>query len=649
MLRKSICLLLTLSFIGSAIAQQPLTQTIRGTVIDRISNITLPGANVVITGSDPLIGTSTDIDGNFRLTQVPVGKHTLRITFMGYKEVYLPNIVVNSGKEVVLQIPLEEDFIQGREVVISAEKNKHIPINEMAAVSARTFSVEETQKYAAAVNDPGRMASSFAGVISSDDGNNNISIRGNAPNNLVWRMEGVEIPNPNHFSAPGASGGGISILSAQTLSNSDFLTGAFPAEYGNALSGVFDLRLRKGNNDKQEYTFQAGFLGIDASAEGPFRKGYNGSYLINYRYSTLTLLGKMGVDVGDASTDFQDMSFNFFMPTKKAGSFSLFGFGGLSAQKFTAKKDSAKWEDDWERYNSDFTANTGAAGLTHSLIVGKDTYIKSILAVSGVDQKFKATRLSDEYVSDVRHNETASESKFTLTSSLNHKFSARHSIRTGFVVNKLMFEMDQNIYDKKLGSLINYIDDNGSAYATNIYAQSSYYLNSRLVMNSGIHYAHLFLNNTGSIEPRLSFKYELDKKNAVSLGYGLHSRPQPVGIYFARNADGTKPNRNLGYSKSHHLVAGHDRLITESMRIKTEVYYQWLFDIPVRADERNSFSMANVSEGYIADPLYNGGTGTNYGVELTVEQNMIRGSTATMACRSQAVRNSPPDQNSATE
>jgi hypothetical protein len=323
MLRVIILTAFAATLFSYSVAQNnPLTQTIRGTVTDKITSTTLPGANIIVLGSDPILGTASDINGSFRIDKVPVGKHTLQITFMGYKQVVIPNVVVNSGKETVLNVSMEEDFVMAREVVISAEKNnKHIPINEMAAVSARTFSVEETQKYAAAVNDPGRMASSFAGVVSSDDGNNNISIRGNAPNQLVWRMEGVEIPNPNHFSAPGASGGGISILSAQTMSNSDFLTGAFPAEYGNALSGVFDIKLRKGNNQKREYTFQAGFLGVDAAAEGPFRKGYNGSYLINYRYSTLSMLREMGVNVGDASTDFQDISFNFFCPPKKRGTF----------------------------------------------------------------------------------------------------------------------------------------------------------------------------------------------------------------------------------------------------------------------------------------------------------------------------------------
>ncbi|HSH64445.1 MAG TPA: TonB-dependent receptor, partial [Bacteroidia bacterium] len=324
----------------STLYSQILTQTIRGTVVDKVSQVTLPGATVILINSNPQVGVSTDQDGKFQLNNVPVGKQSIKITFLGYKEINLPDLAVNSGKELVLNIQLEEDIQAINEVVVTDKVEKNKPLNEMSTVSTRTFSVEETQKFAAAANDPLRMALAFAGVVSGGDFNNMISIRGNSPNGLLWYMEGVEIPNPNHFSNVGTSGGGISILSSQLLSNSDFSTGAFAAEYGNALSGVLDLKLRKGNSRKQEYTVQLGVLGADVSTEGPFKKGYDGSYLINYRYSTLSILGKLGVPLGDAITNFQDLSLNISLPTKKLGTFGVFGFGGLSEQKSIPVKDS---------------------------------------------------------------------------------------------------------------------------------------------------------------------------------------------------------------------------------------------------------------------------------------------------------------------
>jgi hypothetical protein len=332
-------LLVALLLLTQPLSAQTMTQTVRGTVVDKVIKSPLPGAVVQVLNTNPIQGTSTDLDGNFKLDKVPVGRQSFRISYIGYKEIILNDVDVNSGKELVLTIELEEKI--NKEVVITTDKKK--PLNEMSSVSSRTFSVEETQRYAAAVNDPARAALAFAGVATVSDGNNHISIRGNAPNGLLWRMEGVEVPNPNHFSSPGTAGGGISILSAQLLSNSDFMTGAFASEYGNATSGVFDLRLRHGNNERREFTFQAGVLGIDAAAEGPFSSNHRGSYLINYRYSTLGILSKAGIlDFGGVTT-FQDLSYNFVLPTEKYGTFTMFGFGGLSSEVFKAKKDSTDW------------------------------------------------------------------------------------------------------------------------------------------------------------------------------------------------------------------------------------------------------------------------------------------------------------------
>src|SRR5688572_3956853 len=272
------------------------TQTIRGTLIDPLLHSPIAGASISISGTQ--LSVITDETGGFRFKDVPAGTYSLVATHIGYQERVFGNIVVNTGKEVVLTLSLEVKVRAEKEVVVRANSKKNRPLNDMSIVSSRAFTVEETQKYAAAVNDPLRMATGFAGVASVDDGSNDIVIRGNSPTGLLWRMEGIDIPNPNHFSSVGGTGGGISILSTQLLSNSDFVTGAFAAEYGNALSGVFDLKLRKGNNEKKEYTIQAGILGLNAAAEGPFSSSYKGSYLVNYRYSTLQIMNKLGIEVG---------------------------------------------------------------------------------------------------------------------------------------------------------------------------------------------------------------------------------------------------------------------------------------------------------------------------------------------------------------
>jgi CarboxypepD_reg-like domain/TonB-dependent Receptor Plug Domain len=613
-------LLVLISFAATA----QLTQTIRGTVIDKISKAPLPGATIIIIGSDPLIGSTTDVDGNFKLSKVPVGTHNVRVTFIGYKELTMPNVIVNSGKEVVLTIPVQEDIVQMDEIVVTPGVEKNKPLNEMATVSSRTFSVEETRKFAAAVNDPARAAQSFAGVVSTGDGNNTISIRGNSPFGLLWRMEGVDIPNPNHFANVGASGGGISILSSQLLTNSDFMTGAFPAEYGNALAGVFDLNLRKGNNEKREYTFQAGFLGMDAAVEGPFSKNYRGSYLVNYRYSTLSVLSKLGVNVGDAVTNFQDLSYNFFLPTKRAGNFSLFGFGGLSDQNQDAEKDSLKWTDEGMRYNSKYFSNTGAAGLKHSITLGQDTYLQSAVVLSGNDQGYEEDRLDNNYNSQFSYRQSYLNKKITASSVLNHKFNARHSLRSGVYFNEYFFNLNQRYFDRETNKIEEPISTDSRATTVQAFSQWNYRITEKMTFNYGLHMLYLANNGDASLEPRASVKYDFTEQQSLSLGYGLHSQMQPIGVYEARvqQTDGSwlKPNKDVGFNKAHHIVLGYDRSINKYLRAKVETYYQHLFNVAVMKDITSPVSTLVVEEGYVTDPLVNEGFGRNYGAEITLEQ-----------------------------
>ncbi|MFN0013738.1 MAG: TonB-dependent receptor [Saprospiraceae bacterium] len=624
---KNIIFLLVLFLFAVSANAQNFIQNLKGTVYDKAVKTPLVGATVVLLSAEQPTGTTTDPDGRFRLPSLPVGKHTLRITCLGYKEGVVSNITLNSGKEMELTIELEEDLVTMQEVVVRAKIDKQKPLNELAAVSARTFSVEETQRFAAAVNDPGRMVSAFAGVATANDGNNTIVIRGNAPNGLLWRMEGVDIPNPNHFSAVGTSGGGISILSTQLLSNSDFMTGAFAAEYGNALSGVFDMKLRKGNSEKREYTLQAGLLGLDAAAEGPMRFGkQNGSFLVNYRYSTLSLLGKLGVSLGDAKTDFQDLSFNLWMPAGKIGQFTLFGIGGLSKQHYEGKADSSVWQNDsGARHNWNYTANTGVLGLTHRMVLGDNTFLRNVVAVSGTRNGFQNEKYQPDYNLRRLFDGGYDQVKTTVSTTLTHKLNARNLLRTGMYVNFYDYNFRQNEWDDEAEHLVEQIKNNGAATSANAFAQWQHRPSERLTLNAGAHVLYFFLNNTYSVEPRAAVKYAFNDRQTISLGYGLHGQLQPPGVYFVQDENGAQPNRNLGPSRAHHLVLSYDHSLPGNWHLKPELYYQDLFDVPVSRDERNAFSMLNQRDGFAGEILANKGKGRNYGVELTAEKFLTDG------------------------
>jgi hypothetical protein len=587
--------------------------------MDDISQQPLPGVVVVLRSVEPVQSVATDIDGKFHFATVPLGRHHLQVSLLGYEELNLTNLLVTAGKEVVLTLKMMEAVASVNEVTVTAQKDRSENVNTMSAVSTRTFSVEETQKFAAAINDPGRMAMSFAGVVGGSDGSNLISIRGNAPNGLLWRMEGADIPNPNHFSSSASSGGGISILSAQLLDNSDFSTGAFSAEYGNALSGIFDLKLRKGNNQRREFTFQAGFLGIDLAAEGPLAHG--GSYLVNYRYSTLTLLDKIGVPLGDELTNFQDISYNIFLPTKGKSSFELYGFSGFSSSLSKAERDTAKWESDWNRYESEFYSNTGAYGLKHIWSINNKAYLQNSLVYSQTYVAYDEQRLSDELQLVREYQDSDNNHKYTLSSILNYKWNARHSGRYGVYLNKHAFQFKEVFLDTADQIMRQRLNAKGATETAQIFAQMKYRINEQMTLLYGVHALYLRFNGSHSVEPRVAIKYKVDPKASLSLGYGKHSQIQPIGMYFALNeSTGKKVNETLDLSRAHHLVLAYDRLIKSYMHVKAEVYFQHLYSIPVDIDPTSAFAAFNVVESYITRAMDNGGLGRNYGLELTVER-----------------------------
>ncbi len=610
-------------------AQSIITQTVRGQVIDVVSKTPLIGANIVLADTNPLLGSISDENGYFKITQVPTGTYQIKISYLGYVEKTITQVSVASGKEVVLNVEMEEQSNNLNEVVIiSASKNK--PINDLALVSTRSFSVEETQKFAAAVNDPARMVTAYAGVAGTDDGNNSISIRGNTPNGLLWRLEGIDIPNPNHFANTASSGGGIMILSAQLLANSDFSTGAFSAEYGNALSGVFDIKLRKGNNEKQEHTLQVGVLGIDVATEGPFSKKYKGSYLVNYRYSTLSLLEKAGLNLsGGASTNFQDLSFNIHLPTKKIGNFSMFGFGGLSKQFVNAPKDSALWKIDYDRVSWAFLSNTGAMGIKHNYIFNEKTYLQSALVFSGNENGYEENRMNNEYINELRNEENNVRSTITASTVINVKLNSKLYTKSGVYFNQLFFNLQNRWYNEDINNIEERIAVNGKTQTIQFFNEWSYKPSSRWTIVGGIHTLHLVLNNKHVIEPRIATRFQINEKSMLNVGYGLHSQLQPLGNYFVKKltAENTfeTPNKDLDFTKSNHFVVGYTYNINRNLYVKAESYIQRLYRIPVSMNDSSTNALINREWGFETEPLGSNGVGRNMGLELTVEQFMHKG------------------------
>ena len=616
-MKKYFLSLLAGAIMTLAHAQQP-TQTVKGRVVDAESQQPVIGANIIITSLNPIIGAATDADGNFRIEKVAIGRHSFKVTSIGYDDSFLQEIAVGSGKEVELNIKLVESFRKLNEVVIKAQKENGAPLNDMVSVSGRSFTVDQTKRFAAAVNDPARMALSFAGVATNDDGNNQIIIRGNSPKGMLWRMEGVEIPNPNHFAQEGSSGGGISALSANVLGNSDFLTGAFPAEYGNATSGVFDLKLRKGNNEKREYALQAGVLGLDFAAEGPIGPKGGASYLANYRYSTLSILNKIGLNVsGDYVNDFQDGAFKIHIPYGEKAVVTVWGMGGLSTST-----------GDTEDFRDKFKSNRGIVGVNYLRYINSKSYMENIVSYSATSQsedgfdKQRQTTYQQNFVNQA----------LRISTLYNYKLNARNTFRLGVIVNHLDFDLfDRNNDD---GPFKTNVDQQGTTQLFQAYAQWKYRLAPTVTLNTGVHGMLLGLNNQHSIEPRFGLKWSVAPKQTISFGAGLHSKTESISTYFAQVnvGDGKTDylNKNLKLMKSAHLVAGYEVRPSTSWRVGTEAYYQHHYNVPIGpANTTTPFllhnSLINEIGGFVSDSLVSAGKGRSYGLELTVEKSLTNG------------------------
>lgn len=629
-----------LLFALSVSIAQDVTQVVRGVVIDKQAETPLEGATIRVLNIDPVIGAYSDDRGQFTLQNVPIGRQVITVSYLGYEPLTIPNVLVTAGKAVQLDIALEESIVQAAEVVITGRTSKDKAQNELATVSARTFSLEEVTRYAGARTDVARMASNFAGVSTPDDSRNDIVIRGNSPTAVLWRLEGIPIPNPNHFATLGTTGGPVSALNTNLLKNSDFLTGAFPAEYGNALGGVFDLGFRTGNPDEYEFTAQLGaFSGAEFMAEGPLNRDNRGSFVASYRYSFVGIGNALGIPIGtEAVPNYQDISFNVDVGYGKAGRFSLFGIGGISSIDFLG--DEIEEDDLFADPNVDAFPRSqfGVIGLKHNIILGKNAYVKTIVASSIERNEFNQDNYQDN---GRKFSATESENRtqrISVSSYLNKKFSARFTLRTGVLAE--FFDLDIFTRDRD-----NRPDDDGDGFPDWItvqdfdgnmglwqaYVQGQYKISPTLTLNAGLHGQLLDLNDNAVMEPRLAINWDFLPGHTLSLAYGLHNQIQPLPIYFF--SEEVEPgifqntNEELDFTRSNHYVVGYDFRPKGNWRLKLEAYYQDISRAPVEVTP-SSYSVLNEGSDFVfreRGSLVNEGTGTNYGVELTLEKFFSNG------------------------
>jgi len=635
-MKKNIILYLFLIVSNLSFSQTIETQTIRGVIIDSESDYPLPGATIILLHTDSLtttIGTVSDIDGRFTLENVPLGRQNFVCKYIGYKDQMINNFLVVKGKEGVINIRLEESAFSIDEIVIASRQKGEI-INDIVTASASTLETSEIVRFSGTLGDVSRMAQNFAGVSGASDDRNDIIVRGNSPSSVLWRIEGVDIPSPNHWATLGTTGGPVSMLNTNSLKTSDFLSGAFPAEYGNVTGAVMDLRLKNGNSEKLEFLGQIGFNGFELGVEAPIKFiGNNASVIVNYRYSTLGLLNDLGLNLGTGSAvpKYQDINFKLNIPTEKSGVFSIWGLGGISDISFLADEESDNlYSANNENLNSGST--TGILGANHKYFFNNKT--SSTVSIALSKSKNRNTReknsTSNPDQFQTIYDGNSEQQKTTINWTIKSKINTKNLIKVGANVDVFNIKILDSVLVNN-SFWFKESDFEGKTSLFRIFGQWQYKINEKLKINSGINGIYLALNKSFAIEPRLGLSYEINDKNNIAIAYGRHSQMQPLPIYFSidRNATAEQNalNKELDFIKSDHYVFSYTHHFANKLNLKTELYYQNLSSIAVDPNEGH-FSALNIGADFSFPKntgLLNNGTGKNYGMEFTLQKNLHKG------------------------
>ena len=635
--------LIILLFLSSWVFSQ---QQFSGIVKDIASERGLVGVSVILLNSDGSYssnGATTDDNGRFLMEQVPYGRQSFEIRYLGYKSKILPELIISAGKAAVVEVFLEEDLSVLNEVVVKlSESNAPLGmLDKMAVNSAQQFNVETIERFSGGRRDLARLARSYAGVLNTDDSRNDILVRGNSPSGVLWRLEGVPIPNPNHFAVAGTTGGPVSALNINLLKTSNFLRGAFPAEYGDVTSGVFDVYFRSGNFDRTEITAQMHATGgVELEIEGPLQKGQNRSYLVSYRYA-LTSLNIIPIGT-NAIPNYQDLSFKLDLGKMAGGQIALFGILGKSDIAFLSNETD---EDDiFANPNEDLYSDSelGVLGLTHKAYLNEKTYLRSTLAFTGnsnyVNQdnylrmdgntrKFNALQVKDENRS------------FKIATVINSKVNSKLTVNSGLlltqnntlsqVLNRDNLEPDEitDIDQDGLPDFRTIADFDGSYQQLQLYGQMKYRFSEQWDLHLGLHSQYFSLNKNQTFEPRGGISWSPNDTHRLSASFGKQTQTQQLPILFFtsynRDADSyTASNLDLDNSSSYHYILAHKWNIHPQWAFQTELYYQALEDIAVEAFP-SSYSALNEGANFRFSrrgDLVNAGSGTNYGIEMTLER-----------------------------
>ncbi|MDR2652017.1 MAG: carboxypeptidase-like regulatory domain-containing protein [Prevotellaceae bacterium] len=535
-------------------------QFINGYVTDADTKQPLKG--VIISVSELNINAESDSIGFWSL-KIPAGTYSVRFQLLGYETVLVSDVFVVTGKQRYLSVNMKESLTLLEEIIITPDTRSYNTISRLQINPA------ELSHIPGHANDPVRMLTAMPGINNTADERNDLVVRGNSAIGTLWRIEGIEVFNPNHYAFSGVNGGAVSLLNKDILGVSSFYTGAFPAEFGNVFSGVFDANFREGNTNKYEFSADINNMDLNVVAEGPIPlKKRKSSFVAGFRQSTIPvfdIINKKYRELLGATPVFTDFSFKLVSRNKLGAKTVFWGMMGKSILDLPANTGS-----NLTPQNILAQTITASSGLSHQFFIGKQVNVKTVLGTSYL--KTDNGMSSSYYKYQIVDNSKSLSMGITSDIKLNRKNILKEGINIRFMDLNLVTNISQYTFQ---------IQKN--VHTLNAFTEWKHNFSQKLLLTSGVHYFMFSLNKHYRIEPRILLLYSLKKYN-FELALGEYSKQNPINLYLARAVDNGQeffPNQNLDFIKSRQAVLSFSGKLFHKVNFRTELYYQQHYDVAI--------------------------------------------------------------------
>lgn len=607
--------------IALVLATSASAQSLTGRVVDAVTQEGLPGANVAVLGVDDALlgGAATDLEGAYRIMDLPAGTYRVRASFIGYEPQIRTDVVIQPSRSTFLLFELRETAVEGAEIVVQAGFFYDEPD---APLSAQTLGPEEVRRTPGGQNDISRSLLALPGVTSGVDTRNDLLVRGGGPGENAYFVDGIEVPQINHFATQGAAGGGLGLLNVDFIREATFYRGGFPVRYGDAASSLLEIENRPGSPEMLAGDFTVGASETALSLDGSLSDTFNWTF--SARRSYLQFLFRL-LDLPIRPAYWDAQSRVEWRPTAQ-DRFVYFGLGAIDDFDLVEPGD----PDDFEGFETaarvlDNDQRSYTQGVSWRRLVSEGFFAT---AVSRSYQRFAFADV-DEDGNDLLSND-AEEAAWRIRTDgdlrLSHAFTlglgggaAREAIETTFFQRTT----PATPFDEDL----RFATDLGLWKGFGYVQLTTLLLRDRLTLTTGLRTdAISFIDDGVVISPRATASYRVSTLWTISASAGRFTQSPELISLSVRGEDGAYANRGLQWIDVGQIIAGVAVTPVPSLRVSLEAFHKGYDDYPVSASDPR-ISLANLGGDYGivgAEPLLPDGKGRAYGLELSTQKRLVR-------------------------